>query len=108
MTQWMTCQPWKKHKGTSGKLRTANHIVIKQVTWLHALIYTPLGQPAIDEDLSAMSFVNGYLAVLAEENEETKPLMVSHLQEHIEDGEAHGWSMVRSYNEAWLHNLEQG
>ena len=32
-----------------------------------------------------MSFVNGYLAVMAGESEETKQLMLAHLQERMED-----------------------
>ena len=74
-----TTQPRKKHKGTSVKLQMADHTVIKQVTWPHELIYMPLGQPAIYEELSAMSFINGCLAVMVVERVQTKQLMLAHL-----------------------------
>ena len=102
--------PLKKHKGTLGKLRMADldNIVIKQVTCPHEHIYMLSGQPAIYEELSAMFFVNGYFAVMAEESDEIEQLMLAHLQELMEDREAYGWSVVLSYHVAWLHHLEQG
>ena len=68
----------------------------------------PSRQPAIDKELRTMSCVNGYLAVMAEESEEIKQLMPTHLQDLMEDGEAYGWSMVLSYHATWLQHLEQG
>ena len=55
-----------------------------------------------------MSFVNGYLAVMAGESEKIKQLMLIHLQDLMEDGKAYGWSVVLSYQVAWLQHLEQG
>ena len=64
-------QPKKHHKAVSGKLRTADNTVVKQITWPRELIYTPAGLPAVYEYLSPMLFVNGYLEVLATVNEDT-------------------------------------
>ena len=33
--------------------------------------------------------------------------MLAHVQEMMEDREAHCWPMVRSYQVAWLQHLEQ-
>ena len=76
-------QPQKIHLR---KFRMADHTVIKHITWSHELIYTTSGQPAIYEELSAMYFVNGYLAVTVVESEENKPLMLADLQELMENG----------------------
>ena len=55
-----------------------------------------------------MSFVNGYLEVLAMVKDDTKELMLSHIQELMADGEAYGWPVVLAYHAAWLQHLEQG
>ena len=45
-----------RSKGVSGKLRTADTIVVHWVTWPHEVIYSPSAQPAIDDQLSSMAF----------------------------------------------------
>ena len=83
-------QPKKLQKAISSKLRPANNMVVKQIMWPHKLIYTPAGLPSVYENLSLMLFVNGYLEVLATVNEDTKGLMLSHLQELMTDEKAYG------------------
>ena len=60
-----------------------------------AVIYTQAGFPA--EDLLPMLFVNGYLEVLAMVKDDTKELMLSHLQELMADWETYGWPVVLAY-----------
>ena len=95
-------QPMKKHKGTSGNLRTDDTTVVNQVIWPHELIYTPAGQPVLYKELISMAFVNGYLSVMALESQQVKVSMLAQLQDMMEDGEAYGWPIVVSYNAAWL------
>ena len=90
----------KCHKAISGKLRTADNMVMKQITWSHELIYIPATLPAEYEALSPMLFVNGYLEVLAMVNEDIKGLMLYHLQELMADEEAYRWPMVLAYHAA--------
>ena len=101
-------QPKKHQKAISSWLRTADNTVVKQITWPHELIYTQASIPALYEDLLAMSFVNGYLEVLATVKDDTKQLMLSHLQELMADREAYGWPVVLVYHAAWLQHLKQG
>ena len=100
-------QPKKHHRPSSVVLGQLTKLV-KQITWPHELIYTQASLPAVYEDLSPMSFVNGYLEILATVKDDTKELMLSHLQELMADGEAYGWPVVLAYHAAWLRHLEQG
>ena len=90
-----------------GKLRTADTTVVHQVTWPHEVIYSPSAKPAIYDQLCSMAFVDGYITVMSREPPHIKVLMLSHLQELMEDGEHYGWPVVRAYHATWLH-VEQG
>ena len=92
----------KCQKAISNKLRIADNMVVKQIMWPHEHIYTPAGLPAVYEDLSPMLFVCGYFEVLAMVNDDTKELMLSHLQELMADGEAYRWPVVLAYHVTWL------
>ena len=63
------------------------------------------GEPAVYEEMGSMAFVNGYITVMAVEMDSTKVSILLHLQELMEDREAYGWEVVRSYHAAWLHNV---
>ena len=60
------------------------------------------------EELDSMTFVNGYITVMAKESEHVKSRMLVHLQELMEDGEANGWDVVHSYHMVWLQHLVHG
>ena len=49
---------WLKHRKTlkSGKVRTADSMVVKCITWPHELLYTSGGQPGTYEQIS-MAFM---------------------------------------------------
>ena len=72
--------PRKEHKGTCGKLRTADTTVINQIMW-------PAGQPAVLEDVRSMAFIND-LSVMALLPENIKSRMLTHLHKMLEDWEA--------------------
>ena len=58
-------QPRRRPRITSGKLRTADTTAVKQVIWLHGLVFTPVGQPATYQNLSFVAFDNGYISIMA-------------------------------------------
>ena len=93
---------------TSGKLRSADTTAIKKVLWHHELVFTPEGQPATYESLSAMAFVNRYLTIMSLQKDSLRVKMAVHLQEMMEGGETFGWPMVRAYHTVCLQHLEQG
>ena len=61
-------------------------MVTKRVVWPHEEVYTMHGQPPVYSDMSLAWFVNGYLTVLAEEDEDKKSILLQHLQELMEAG----------------------
>ena len=101
-------QARRQSKGVSGKLRTADTIVVHRITWPHEVIYSLLAQPAIYDQVSSMIFVDWYLTVVSREPSHIKALILDHLQELMEDHEHYGWPLVRVYHTAWLQHMEQG
>ena len=86
-----TREPPKKRKVLkSGKVRTADAMVLKQVTWPHELMYMASGQPAVYENLTIALFVSSYLAVIETIKSAVKPLMAKHLKELKWDAEVYG------------------
>ena len=45
--------------------------------------------------------------MVALQPESIKARMLTHLHEMMDDGEAYGWPIVRSYHAAWLQHVEQ-
>ena len=75
-------------KPTTDKLCTADNTLITYVTWPHEVIFTSEGKPAVYDELSAMTFMKGYLTVMDSQKYDIKNYMNSHLQDWMEDGEA--------------------
>ena len=75
----------KNNKGTSDKLHTADNTVINRITWPHKVLYTCTGEPVVYEELTSIDFVNGSLMVVAGKSESTKPSVLLHLHELVED-----------------------
>ena len=98
----------RRTQGVRGKLRTADTIVVRSVTWPHEVVYAPNAQTIVYEHISTMAFVDSYITVMAKESHNIKTLMLCHLQELMEDGECYGWPAVRAYHAAWLQHIEQG
>ena len=98
----------RRSKDVSFKLRTADTTVVHQVTWPYEVIYSPSAQLAIYDQLSSMAFVDGCITVMSTESPHIKVIMLTHLQELMEDWEHYGWLAVRAYHATWLHHMEQG
>ena len=65
----------KKRLLKSGKLRTADSMVLHKVTWPNELVYMSAGQPAIYDELSIPLFIRGCLAILEAEKQHLRPIM---------------------------------
>ena len=63
----------------SGKLKTANSMVIHRFTWPQELIYIVLGQPSVYHEPSIALFISGYLTVMNLEKQSLRPLMACHI-----------------------------
>ena len=61
----------------SGKIHTADSMVLKNVTWPHELIYKAEDKPAQNEDFSMSQFVSGYMAVMNMEKPAVRTVMGS-------------------------------
>ena len=69
---------WRGHI-MSGKLISADTTAINKVLWHNKLIFTPEGQPATYERLSAMAFINGYLTIMSLQKDVLRVHMAAHL-----------------------------
>ena len=70
------------------------------------MIFTSEGKPTVYEEVSVMSFVQGYLAVMDTQTQDIKKYMNSHLQDLMEDGDGYGWPVVRDFHFTWLQHTE--
>ena len=58
-------KPQRKRKALkSGKVQTANSMVVKKITWPHELVYKAEEKLTMYTELTFPLFVSGYLAVL--------------------------------------------
>ena len=67
-------------------------------------------QAATFDGLSVFEFMHGYIDILNRKatGEATKAVMLTHLQELMEDGESFSWEVVRSYHGVLLREIENG
>ena len=93
---------------TSDKLRSADTTDIKKLLWPNELVFTPEGQPAVYECLSARAFVNGYLTIMSFQKDSLTDKMDVHLHEMMDDWKTFRWPVGRAYQAVWLQHLEQG
>ncbi len=98
----------KSSSKKSGRSRTAEDIVVRDIDWPHFYVYRgPDRRPAGYSDLSIPEFVFGYLASLAATPETTSHgLMLDHLQELMRDAMDHPWEHVRHFHGILLHQQE--
>ena len=82
--------------------------MVRSVTWPHKVVYCDNAQPVVYEHISTMAFCDGYITVISKESSHIKALMLSHLQELMEDGECYWWPAVKTYHAAWLQHIKQG
>ena len=55
------------------------------------------------EELDSITFINGYITMMAKEPELIKSRMLLHLQELMEHREGYGWEAVHSFHVVCLH-----
>lgn len=100
----------KKKKGKkSGRARTADDFVTREIDWPHYYIYRGTERkPAKYEDLSVQEFVCGYLASIlrGKESESTRKHMLTHLHELMLDATDFPWPNVRNYHAVLLNQFE--
>ena len=82
--------------------------MVRSVMWPHEVVYSPTAQPIVYENISSMAFMDGYITVMSGESLLIKNLMLTHLQELIEDGECCRCLAVRAYHATWLQHIEKG
>ena len=64
------------------------------------MVFTNQRQPPVYGEMSLALFINGYLAILAEEADTNKSHVLSHLQELMENSEVYGWRVARDFHAA--------
>ena len=92
----------------SGKVRTADTTVRKQILWPQELVYDPSGKPAAYDELPLPLFIQGYLAILQTEKPQKRDIMLKHLSDLMADAAIYGWESVRAFHAVWLQQLENG
>ena len=92
----------------SGKVRTADSIVVKRINWPHELMYTSGGKPAVYEQVSMPLFMSGYLCVLDRVKSGEKQIMLKHLKELMADASTYALEAVQAYHVVLLQQLENG
>jgi len=100
----------RKKSRRSGRLRTAADHVDSTVEWPHFAVYKGDScQAAEYDDLTLPEFVYGYLDVMKNSNDsaKTKDIMLTHLQELMEDATLFSWRSVRNYHGVLLTELER-
>ena len=56
--------PTKKKTLKSGKLRTADSLILHRIVWLHEMVYMAAEQPAVYDNISIPLFISGYMQVI--------------------------------------------
>ena len=95
-------------KMKSGRGRTTQDFVVREVPWPHYGVYKGADRTAASFDgLSIAEFVFGYLGQAQRQREPTRSLMLSHLRELMQDAMSFPWPNVRNYHGVVLGQMEQ-
>ena len=99
-----------KGKKKSGRKRTAEDKVLKEVDWPHLYIYKgPSRKPAEYEKLTMAEFVHGSISIMQTcKDNKVKDLLLQHLKENMEDATEYSFESVRNYHAIVLSEMEQG
>ena len=93
-----------KHRPlTSGLDRTGVTMVVHKITWPHEVVYYTLGKPAVYQELSVPTFMQGYLIVMSGQDIKTRDIMAHHLQDLMLDSDPYGWEKVRAFLRVMLN-----
>ena len=63
----------------------ANINVLKQITWLHELVYGTAGQHTIYDELPLTLFIQGYLVIIESDRPHQWEAMLKHLSKLMDD-----------------------
>ena len=103
--------PHRKSKGkASGKLRTAEHVICRDMDWPHFYVHRNTA-PAKWEDLTLAEFAYGYLSMLDMSKKTPSPLrrwLRSHFKDVMQDAMAHKWAYVRDLEAHIFNMFERG
>ena len=102
------CKSTTKKGKKSGRARTVQDIVVKDIDWPHFYVYRGSDRkPASYEDLSIPEFVYGYTTQMTEEKDGTiKEKMAVHLNMLMRDAIDFTWQNVRNFHGVFLAHLE--
>lgn len=102
----------RRKKGKkSGRARTAEDIVLRDIDWPHYHVYRGSNRNAARyEDLNVQEFTFGYLSCMraASTTEDTRSIMLQHLQGLMQDATDYPWEGVRNAHGIILAQMEMG
>ena len=100
-----------KHSRKSGRAKTTEDFIIRDVPWPHYGVYKGAkNKPADYDELSLAEFVYGYVDMLRRNKKldtKTKGKMLAHLQDLMEDAISYPWSNVRNFHGVMLGEMER-
>lgn len=101
--------PRHRRKGKkSGSSRTADDIVVRDIAWPHYPVYVGLDRhPLQYGSLTPEQFVFGYLHNMQLESRTVQRIMLSHLQDLMQDAMDYSWETARSYHKLLLQQFER-
>ena len=98
-----------KRSNKSGRNKTAEDVVAKEIDWPHYHVYRGSNRRAARyQDLSVEEFTFGYLSsvLYGSESDQTKQKMLSHLHELMRDATEYPWENVLNFHGILLHQHE--
>ena len=98
----------KSRKKRSGRGRTTEDFVVRDMPWPHHGVYKgPERRAATFDTLSVQEFVFGYVGNIDAAPDKDKAPMLQHLRELMHDAMYHPWASVRNYHGVVLGQMEQ-
>ena len=100
----------KGKKNKSGRARTTEDFVVKEVPWPHYGVYKGVARKPADYDsLTIPEFVFGYVDLLRRKSldSKTRQIMLGHLQDLMEDAISYPWASVRNFHGVLLGEMER-
>ena len=100
--------PRKRKSTKSGRVKTVDDIVIREVDWPHYHVYRSPGHRAVRyEDLTVPEFVFGFLSQMTSiAGRKTNQKMLTHLRCMMRDAMDFPWANVRNYHGIVLSQME--
>ena len=96
-------------RGKSGRSRTCEDIVVKEIDWPHYYVYRGhTRKPATYEDLSIAEFAYGFVSSILDGHDapETRDNMLMHFRDLMQDAMDYPWQNVRNFHGVLLNQFE--